>query len=165
MTPELHRPIDAELVPQTGLDVVVEASARECQDLTTRMGIPAVRSLTCAFRLTPDGDHAVRAKGHLRATVIRTCVVSLEDFEMQIQERFTVRFVPAGTETEDDDPDTPDEIPFLGQIIDLGEATAEQLGLALDPYPRKPGAVLSDVAGESGSTNPFAALAALRRKD
>ena len=27
-------------------------------------------------------------------------------------------------------------IPFEGNVIDLGETAAEQLGLALDPYPR-----------------------------
>lgn len=165
MNPEMSRPIDAALVPRSGTDVTVEASAAECLALAERMGIPAIRSLTCAFHLTPEGDHAVLAVGHLRATVTRTCVVSLEDFDTVVQERFTVRFVPSGAESDDDDPDSPDEIPFESNTIDLGEAAAEQLGLALDPYPRKPGAVLPDEALGQGPTNPFAALAALRRKD
>lgn len=165
MNPEMSRPVDAALVPQSGTDVNLEATAAECLALANRMGIPAVRSLTCAFHLTPEGDHAVLAVGHLRAAVVQTCVVSLEDFDTVVNERFTVRFVPSGAETDDDDPDSPDEIPFKSGTIDLGEAAAEQLGLALDPYPRKPGAVLPDDALGHEPTNPFAALAALRRKD
>ena len=42
--------------------------------------------------------------------------------------------------------------------IDLGEAAAEQLALALDPYPRAPGAVLE--MEEEPEAAPFAALAA-----
>ena len=33
-------------------------------------------------------------------------------------------------------------MPYGGDSIDLGAALAEQLALALDPYPRKPGAKL-----------------------
>ena len=76
--------------------------------------------------------------------VVRTCVVSLDDFETTLEEDFRVRFVPAGTETDNPDPEAEDEIPFAGTVIDLGEAAAEQLALSLDPYPRKPGAELPE---------------------
>ncbi len=35
--------------------------------------------------------------------------------------------------------------PFVDGTLDLGEAAAEQLALALDPYPRAPDAVLPDM--------------------
>jgi uncharacterized metal-binding protein YceD (DUF177 family) len=85
-------------------------------------------------------------------------VVSLEEFETLTEERFRLRFVPAGRESDDDDPDSDDEIAYTGATIDLGEAAAEQLALALDPYPRKPDAVLPDAASEPLDL-PFAALA------
>ena len=47
-------------------------------------------------------------------------------------------------------------------MLDLGEAAAEQLGLALDPYPRQPGAELA-AAAEDDESSPFAVLAARRR--
>ncbi len=94
--------------------------------------------------------------------MVQVCVVTLDEFAQPVQERFTVLFVPAGTETEDDDPEAPDQIPYEG-VIDLGEAAAEQLALALDPYPRRPDAPeLADEHGDAGG--PFAALAALRRE-
>ena len=53
--------------------------------------------------------------------------------------------------------------------IDLGEVAVEQLSLALDPYPRAPGATFAGVAGEKAPepeepapAGPFAALAGLK---
>ena len=48
-----------------------------------------------------------------------------------------------------------------GATIDLGEATVEQLALALDPFPRKPGIALPEEAAEAPDTpircaGPFA---------
>lgn len=59
-------------------------------------------------------------------------------------------------------PESDDEIPFEGNQIDLGEAAAEQLGLALDPYPRMPGAELPEAEADV-ELHPFARLAGLRR--
>jgi uncharacterized metal-binding protein YceD (DUF177 family) len=91
---------------------------------------------------------------------VRTCVITLEDFETEMTEALAIRFVPAGTETEEIDPEAEDEIPYGGKTIDLGEAAAEQLALALEPYPRKPGAALAEEP--AAPANPFAALGRLR---
>ncbi len=161
MNPELHRPVPLDRISPKGTDIVVDASTPECSALAERMGLPGVLALSCRFHLTRDDD-VVTARGHLQARVVQTCVVSLEDFEATVEERFRVRFVPSGTEEDSDDPDTDDEIPYEGTQIDLGEAAAEQLGLALDPYPRMPNAALPEAASE-GEPHPFAALAALKR--
>ncbi len=160
--PELHRPISLDRIGATGLDITVEAKPPECAALAERMRIPAVHALTCVFHLIRESRDLVAARGHLRARVTQTCVVSLDDFETVVEEVFQVRFVPAGDETDDIDPEAEDEIPFEGNVIDLGEAAAEQLGLALDPYPRMPGAELPE-AGAEAETHPFASLAGLRR--
>ena len=83
--------------------------------------------------------------GGAAGRITQTCVVSLDDFDAPIEEVFQVRFVPAGEESDDIDPDSDDEIPFEGNQIDLGEATAEQLGLALDPYPRMEGVEMPEI--------------------
>jgi hypothetical protein len=80
-----------------------------------------------------------------------------------VEDRFTIRFVPDGREPTDDDPEAPDEIPYQGSTIDLGEAATEQLALALDPYPRLPGAEL-DPAARDREPSPFGSLTALRPK-
>jgi uncharacterized metal-binding protein YceD (DUF177 family) len=105
-------------------------------------------------RLTAD---CILAEGRLRARVVQTCVVSLDDFTAEIDEHFRVRFVPAGQESDDPDPEADDEIGYTAGALDLGEAAAEQLALVLDPYPRAPGAELPEVESD-GQEHPFAAL-------
>jgi hypothetical protein len=57
----------------------------------------------------------------------------------------------------------PDEIFFGVEVIDLGAALAEQLALALDPYPRRPGAALpAEVLEEEAK--PLAGLAKWKGK-
>ncbi|HLJ06828.1 MAG TPA: DUF177 domain-containing protein [Acetobacteraceae bacterium] len=162
MSPELHRPVAVDRVGPGGLDVTVEAATDELPALAHRMGLPAVLSLTCTFHLHRDPAHRLVARGRLHAEVMQTCVISLEDFPATVDEKFTVNFVPAGEETEDDDPSSPDEISYENGMIDLGEAAAEQLALALDPYPHAPGAELPDSANDP-EDHQFAALAALKR--
>jgi hypothetical protein len=70
--------------------------------------------------------------------------------------------LPAGREPADG-PDDLDEIETENDVVDLGEAVAEQLALALDPYPRAPGAELPPEAVDP-EAGAFGALAALRRK-
>jgi uncharacterized metal-binding protein YceD (DUF177 family) len=159
MTVELSRPVALSKIRAKGLNVVVQATPEECARVAERMGLPAIQSLECRFVLSRDADGiAVLAEGHLRAEVTQTCVTSAEDFAANVEETFSLRFVPVGAETEDPDPDQPDEIPYEADTIDLGEATAEQLGLALDPWPRIEGATVPEIEDEA-DCSPFAALA------
>ncbi len=157
MTTELHRPVPADRVGSAGLAVTVEANDAECTALARRMQLPDVLALRCTFRLVRLTSDTVLAEGHLLAEVVQTCVVSLDDFTAMIDERFRVRFVPTGQESDDPDPEADDEIGYAGGALDLGEAAAEQLGLALDPYPRAPGAELPEIETEA-EQHPFAAL-------
>ncbi len=159
--PELHRPIRVSRIAPDGVPVVVETSAAERAALAARMGLPAIAALASRFDLVREASGIVAATGRLTATVVQTCVVSLEDFEQAIAEDFTIRFVPEGTESDDPDPESVDEIPYAGDTIDLGEATAEQLALSLDPYPRRPDARLPDEAS-AGVDPRLAGLAAWR---
>lgn len=158
MDVELSRAVAVDRLPPEGLEVVVEADPGECAALAGRMKLPEIRAFWCRFVLTPLGGGQVRAEGWLRARTVRECVVSLDLFEEETEEKFRLRFVPAGRESDDDDPESDDELGYEGDTIDLGEAAAEQLGLALDPWPRKPGAELPAAATEE-SEGPFAALA------
>nr|WP_294545364.1 DUF177 domain-containing protein [uncultured Rhodopila sp.] len=162
MTPEFHRPVSLDRIGAHGLDMTVEATAAECAALAERMKLPAVLAVSCTFHLFREGRDRVLARGHLKARVTQICVVSVDEFDADVEEVFQVRFVPSGEESEDVDPESDDEIPYEGNLVDLGEAAAEQLGLALDPYPRKPGAALTEPDAEA-KPYPFAALSGLRR--
>lgn len=162
MTPELSRLVRLDHIGPDGLDTLVEAAPEECAALAARMRIPAILSLSCRIRLTREGSAVYLGLGQLQARIMQTCVISLDDFETVVDEKFRVRFAPAGQEDDDPDPDSDDEIPYEGNTIDLGEAAAEQLGLALEPYPRKPDAELPE-ADEDTPPHPFAGLRSLRR--
>ena len=161
---EMSRPIQADRVGD-GLSLTVEATSGECDAIALRLRIPSVQSIRCTWVLRAGHGGIVEANGSLRARLHRECVVSLDAFSADVVEEFAVRFVLAGRESEEtEDPDEPDELTIEDGALELGEATVEQLALALDPYPRKPGAELpTEVVDLSG--NPFAALARLRGRE
>jgi hypothetical protein len=148
----------------------ITADAAECASLAAAFGLPGIASLTGDFILSEAPGQAsgiIDAELSLHARVTQICVVSLEPFESAVAETARLRFLPVARLPEDadlaelasDGLEAPDEIPYAGDQIDLGAALAEQLALALDPFPRKPGAELPANAG-SAAGNPFAALAA-----
>ena len=160
MTLELSRLVAVDRLPAT---LMIEATAVECAALAVRLGIPDVLRLSCRFVLKGRGAF-VQAEGTLAADVVQSCVVSLEPVEQVVSEMFVIRFVPSGRESDDADPEAPDEIPYEGGTIDLGEAAAEQLALALDPYPRLPEAELHPAATDDGGS-AFGSLSALRPRE
>ena len=159
---ELSRPIALDRIGPQGITADVEAGSAELQAVAQRLGVPSVRQLGCTFRVRRIGPSLIEAQGTLHAAVEQVCVISLDTFVQDVRDAFTIHFVPSGTEDDDAEPDAVDQIPYEGSAVDLGEATVEQLALALDPYPRKPGATLSD-AVQDGPSGPFAALAGRSR--
>jgi len=171
MQEELSHLVRAASVKEQPQDHVVTANAGERAALAARFGLPAISRLEGQFRLRHEHGGVLAAALALEACVTQICVVTLDPFEAEISTQAELRFVPAaampeaGADEEEMTPaalDAPDEIPYAGEFIDLGAALAEELALALDPYPRKPGAQLPEEATDLGA-HPFAALAARRR--
>jgi Large ribosomal RNA subunit accumulation protein YceD len=158
--PEFSRPLPLGLIGPEGRREVLEVGEAERAALARRFGIPAVESLRAELLLRPGADGTVRAEGRLSAAVVQTCVVTLEPVAQHIDETVALRFLPQGREPQDE-PDETDEIATRNGVAELGEAIAEQLALALDPYPRTPDAVLP--AGTAAAAeHPMAELAKLR---
>ena len=162
MTPEFSRPVNLARLPPEGREERLAATPAECAALARRFAIPAVNRLEAVLLLRPEPGGIATVAGRLAAEVVQDCVVSLEPVTQAVEEVVVLRIVPAGHEPSDD-PDGPDEIEVLGDSVDLGEALAEQLSLALDPYPRAPGAATPGEDAGDAPAGPFAALAALRR--
>ncbi|MDO9707724.1 YceD family protein [Paracraurococcus lichenis] len=161
-SPEFSRPLALGRVGPEGRTEVLEASEAERAALARRFGILGIEALHATLRLSPEPDGAVRVEGRLEAAVTQECVVTLDPVAQQVAEAFALRLLPAGREPADG-PDDLDEIPTEDDTADLGEVVAEQLALALDPYPRASGAELPPEA-QAEAAGAFAALAALRRK-
>lgn len=161
--PELARPLPVTQIGAGGTLREVVAEPDELLAIAARLGIPAVAALSVRFRLSPPHGSIIRAEGELRARVTQECILTAEPFDSELAESFRIRFVPEADIADDDAPidlESDDELPYRGGILELGEAAVEQLALALDPYPRMPGAVLPfDGDAEEGPANPFAGLA------
>ena len=163
MTTEFSRPIRAAHIHADEQTHDLEADEAARAALAARFGLPGIAALSGRFTLHHERGGIIAAQLAMTARVTQLCVITLEPFEADIAEQVELRFVPAAKLEGDEEvlaPESlegPDEIPYEDGIIDLGEALAEQLALALDPYPRKPGAVLPDEASD-GEANPFAAL-------
>ena len=142
--PEFSRPIKPRALPAGTM--TIEADAAERAALASRFGITAIRSLTAEVEFG-EKDGAVLAEGKLAATLEQPCAVTREDFTYDVSETFSLRFVPEGRmgEYEEDaefelSEEDLDEIEYKGDAFDLGEAIAQELGLAIDPYREGPDA-------------------------
>lgn len=163
MTPEFSRHVSLARLPEQGREERLAASPAECAALARRFGIPAVNRLEAVLLLRPEPGGSVAVSGRLSAEVVQDCVITLEPVTQAVEEAVALRVLAPGEEPSDD-PEAPDEIPPEGEGVDLGEAIAEQLSLALDPYPRAPGAALPEEGEGAAPAGPFAALSALRRR-
>ena len=164
---EFPRPIDRRHLPARPLHL--EANEAERAALAERFGIVSIERLVADVTLTTDGE-AIDADGSLEADIVQTCAVSGDELAVEIREPIVLRFVPdRGTPEAEEvelEEDELDEIPFAGHVFDLGEAVAQTLSLAIDPYAVGPEA--ETVRKEKGlldesETGPFAALAALKK--
>jgi uncharacterized metal-binding protein YceD (DUF177 family) len=168
MTPEFSRPIALARIPPEGRPERLVASPAECAALALRFGITAVNRFSADLVLRHEKGGGVTIEGRFSAEVVQDCVVTLEPVVQQVGQAVHLRVLGPG-EAASDDPEAPDDVEAPGGVADLGEALAEQLALALDPYPRAPGAALPGAVAEGGEAapaeapaNPFAGLAALR---
>lgn len=167
MQPEFHRPVALARIPPEGRQEHLRATPAECAALALRFGIVAVNRFSGELLLKPEPAGGVAIEGRISAEVVQDCAVTLEPVVQQVDEAVHLRILGLG-ELDFDDPEAPDEVDAPGGVADLGEALSEQLALALDPYPRAPGAVLPDEVAEDPEAppeprpSPFAGLAALR---
>ena len=164
--PELSRPVRIDTIGPAAHAMTIEADHAERAGVAPRFGLVAVERLRATAELARTGE-AVTLSGRLEAAVVQACVASGEPVAATIDEPFALRFAPddeAGEEVELDAADL-DVIAYEGGEIDVGEAVAQTLALALDPFPRAPDADralrAAGVIGEA-EAGPFGALKALR---
>jgi len=161
--PELSRPVDVSRISPAGDSEKIIADPEECAAIAARLGIPAVHSLKAELGLWRWRGAGVRVTGSILAEVEQVCVVTLEPFRSEVSDEVERYFLPNVSEADAN----ADVDPFSDGVIELGEVVVESLSLALDPYPRKPGATFEAGAIEDEDPkeqSPFAALASLRPK-
>ncbi|PIB25077.1 hypothetical protein BFP76_03540 [Amylibacter kogurei] len=140
---------DLELVDLTKLsfDGTIKAAGRESWTLNAKLG----------------------------ASVVQSCVITLEPVKTRIDENIQRDFIPNDQDFEEDSVSEMDEnveTEPLGNEIDLFAIASEVIALNLPPYPQIPGATLENAVftepGKAAMTDddakPFASLASLKDK-
>ena len=157
---ELSRIVRLDRVPTRGLTVDVTASEAERAALAKRFELLDLPALTAEVTVLPGLGGTWVVTGRLHAEVVQACVITLDPVAQSIDEAVDLRFAP-GAKISTDDPEAPE--PLVGDTIDVGAIVADHLSLALDPFPRAPGATYEPaVQPADAKPNPFAALEQLR---
>ena len=166
-------PIAVAHIPETGLHRDIEADQAVRNAVAEVGGLREVLLVQASFDVTPQSGGRFHVAGHVRARIGQNCVVTLEEIENDIDEVVDVVFAPPEQvpemaalvdEAEEDGEEVPDPPePIENGMIDLGRVATDALFLAVDPYPRKPGAVFEPVVQAADpEDHPFAALKALK---
>jgi uncharacterized metal-binding protein YceD (DUF177 family) len=178
---ELERIVDLDRMGPSGAALDIVASDGERAALVRRfgfLGLPAFSARATVDR-RPGGQVVV--EGRLRGKIVQACILTLDPVTQELDETFRIVFKQGLADERDPQSgeavisaqaDAPEPLP--GNMLDVGEIVAEQLSLAADPYPRRPGAKLEDVLPKHRHSSrasraeqrrhPFAGLAALRDK-
>ncbi len=172
---EYSFPVDITQLPSKGRVYQLDPKEDDRKAVAARLNLLELPRLTATISLTPASNGIITVSGTLRADVVQQCVVSLQPVKATISEDFDLGFTRTpvdegdGEELEISPHEDPPDV-LTGDEIDLGEMVIEQLALALDPYPRAPGAVFQSPlkGGEeegNATVSPFAVLAKLKTQN
>ncbi|HEV7659115.1 MAG TPA: DUF177 domain-containing protein [Allosphingosinicella sp.] len=169
--PEFSRAVRIDTIGEQKRPMTIAADEGERVALARRFGLLAIARLEAALTLSRRGEEII-VEGVLAASVTQACVATAEPVAAGIEAPFEILFRPqpdaAAADDEVELSESEMDVVFHdGAEIDLGEAVAETLALALDPYPRAPDA--DEALKAAGVKNeaeagPFGALAGLRDK-
>lgn len=174
MTPEFSRLVRVHDIGTLPRHEALTATAAERAALSARFGLLALDRLDATLQVVERAG-GIAVTGTVRAAGTQPCAVSDEPVPFDLDEAVDLLFgtaaVPDAAELELTVPDL-DTLPLDGDDLDLGEAVAQSLGLALDPYPRAPDEVraaaarfiiseeeaAARAAADKAAANPFGAL-------
>ena len=178
---EIERIVDIDRMGPAGTALEIAASDSERAALVKRFGFLGLPAFSARVTIDRRPGGQVVVVGRLRGRIVQACILTLDPVSQDLDETFRLVFKEGLAEERDPESgealvsaqaDAPEPLP--GNLLDVGEIVAEQLSLAADPYPRKPGVKLEDVLpkprkdGRQGRheprRHPFAGLAALRDK-
>lgn len=171
--PAFSHPVKVGTLSASLTTLRLEADAAALAALARQWNVTEVRSLKAELQIARWKKDGVRVKGRVMADLVQECVVTLEPVESHLDEPVEATFVPDGSKLaraltaetaemvlDPDGPDAPDI--FVGDTIDIGQTVAEHAAMAIDPYPKKPGAAfpghIESTEKDDKRPNPFAAL-------
>ena len=163
--PEFSRIVSVTRISPKGIEEQLVCKPAEREALAKRFDLVELSLLKADLTLTPESQN-VLVTGSIEADLVQHCVVTLEPIISHFDLNVDVLFIPAeenqtgAGSPEPYDSDNEFEL-FSGGKIDIGEMVAQQLGVNIDPYPRKADASLlaTEFGAKIEEIHPFAALA------
>lgn len=169
-------------LPKSGFPAELEADAAQRDAVAGYCDVSAITELSTQLLVTRWRGSGIRVAGSLRAVVEQPCVITLETVTQEIEEPVDATFLPENSPLarpkidrdgelllDPEGADAPEK--FDGLQIDLWAVAIEALVLAIDPWPKVPGAALAtdgttpEDAGDGANDadqSPFAALSRLK---
>ena len=166
-------PVRLSEVARGAMRVRLEPDAAVRAQIAKLLGLESLPALTGDLLVKGWLDGA-EITGRFESVVEQLCGITVEPFEQPVSGEIEIRAVPAGSphaplesaggevELDPEAPDPPDVLE--GDTLDLATYLIEHLALAIDPFPRKPGAVF-DYTPKTPEESPFAVLKRLKDKE
>lgn len=144
----------------------IEAIAEERRNLAARFELLSLDRLSAEVELRHKEGGVILLAAEFVAEFEQCCAVTLEPVRGALSGRFSLVYGPAP----DEEPeialsgDEPAFEPLTGDTIDIGEAVAQELSLALPEFPRHPDATIDEFLAADTPESPFASLARLGKR-
>jgi uncharacterized metal-binding protein YceD (DUF177 family) len=163
LAPEFSRLVSLHRLGGTPFLQRIEATAEEREKLSRRFDLLALDRLVAEVELRRQGAEIILLEAKFEAEFEQCCAVTLEPVRGTVSDRFCLIYGPVPEKQEEllVSGDEPAFEPLQGDAIDIGEAVAQELSLALPVFPRDPDAVIDGVGPAEPLAGPFTALARL----
>lgn len=179
----ISHPINVTKLPSKGMNLEIKPDVDQRAALARFNDVVSIEDLASVLTITRWQRDGLRVKGDIQASLTQACTVTLEPVSQYLETDIDAVFIPEGSKLHktlekgeaheilvdpegDDAPET-----FEHPWLDVGDVVQEFFALAIDPWPRAPGADdLEDLGASDEQTepaekpNPFASLAQLKGK-
>ncbi len=167
--------VRVDKLPAGGRRLKVTAQKKRLAEIARYLKVAAVKHLSADLLVT-SFKGGIRVSGKLAAGIVQPCVVTLDPVVQAIDEPLERVFLfgpdinanaAAGSENFIDLSAQEIPEPFAGDELDLSATVFEVIGLAIELYPRLPGAKISaELARDNREElSPFAVLRSKKPSD
>jgi uncharacterized metal-binding protein YceD (DUF177 family) len=141
MTPEFSRPERLDTIGAGEREVRIAADQAERAALAKRFGVESVERLEAVLTVKREAA-GIAVRGRVTGALVQACSVTGAPLDTTIDEPVALLFVERLDEQEEVELDAGalDTVEIEGGAVDLGEAAAETMALAIDPFVRSPDA-------------------------
>jgi uncharacterized metal-binding protein YceD (DUF177 family) len=163
--PEFSRLVEVARLSTRPFRQRIEATAEERERLSQRFDLISLDHVVADVELRRQSPEMILLEAEFAAEFEQCCAVSLEPVRGAVSDRFSLVYGPAPEEEQEIalTSDEPAFEPLDGNSIDIGEAVAQELSLALPIFPRDPEARIDQAAMAEPLEGPFAMLVRVRK--